>query len=172
MILIRLAFIMTLTTSLPTPNQSFIIEEAAVFFTGTTPCSNIIRQLHNIPREPDCKWNECRCMMVEWKLTLYKHPITKEPTNYKLTSINRFVIKETNMSSEPGTKAESEGRWTIVRGTKKNPEAVVYRLNPGNPEISIDMLKLGDNLLHVLDDEGSLMIGNEFYSYTLNRVAE
>jgi hypothetical protein len=111
-------------------------------------------------------------MMVEWKLTLYKHPITNEPTNYKLTSINRFVIKETNMPSEPGTKAESEGRWTIVRGTKKDPDAVVYRLNPGKPEISIDMLKLGHNLLHLLDDEGSLMIGNEFYSYTLNRVTE
>src|SRR5687768_17166364 len=159
MTLIPLAFIMTLATSLATTSQSLITEEAAVFFRGTTPCSNIFRPLHNIPKEPDCKWNECRCIMVEWKLTLYKHPITKEPTNYKLTSINRFVIKETNMPSEPGTKAESEGRWTIIRGTKKDPDAVVYRLNPGKPEISIDMLKLEDNLLHLLDNEGSLMIG-------------
>jgi hypothetical protein len=163
---------MTLSTALPTPDQSLIMEEAVVLFTGTTPCSNIIRPLHNIPKEPDCKWNECRCLMVEWKLALYKHPITKEPTKYKLTSINRFVINETNMPSTPGTRAEREGRWTIIRGTKRDPDAVVYRLNPGNTEISVDMLKLGDNLLHLLDDEESFMIGNEFYSYTLNRVAE
>ena len=167
--LISFAFIITIATSLARPDQLSTRKDSSVLFTGTTPCSNIIRPLHKITAEADCIWNECHCIMVEWKLTLYTNPVTLKPTSYKLTSINRFSVKETNMYSQPGTKAESEGKWTIVRGTKTNPDALVYRLNPDKPAISVDMLKLSDNLLHVLDREGRLMIGNEFWSYTLNR---
>ena len=168
--LLSAVFILITATVLAKPNQSSTSKDSSVLFAGTTPCSNIIRPLHNISEEPDCKWNECHCMMVEWNLTLYTNPVTQEPTAYKLTGINRFTIKETNLPSQ-GSKAESEGKWIIIRGSKTNPDAVVYRLNPGKPKISIDMLKLGDNLLHILDHEGKLMIGNEFYSYTLNRIA-
>jgi hypothetical protein len=153
------------TNSSSTPN------DPSVVFAGTTPCSNIIRPLHKIAEEADCKLNDCHCLVVEWKLTLYTNAVTQEPAGYKLTGLNRFGVKETNMLSQPGTKSESEGKWSIVRGTKSNPAAVVYMLNPGKPGIAIDMLKLSDSLLHILDGEGKLMIGNEFWSYTLNRVA-
>jgi hypothetical protein len=73
------------------------------------------------------------------------------------------------MYSQPGTKAESEGKWLIIHGTKTNPEAIVYRLNPDKPDISLSFLKLSDNLLHIVDQDGRLMIGNEFWSYSLNR---
>ena len=108
--------------------------------------------------------------MVEWKLTLYKNPVTQKPTRYKLTGINRFSVRETNMYSQPGTKTDSEGNWTIARGTKANPDAVLYQLNPDKPGIMISLVKLSDHLLHVLDHDGKLMIGNEFWSYTLTRV--
>ena len=141
-----------------------------IVFAGTTPCSNIIRPIHSIKNEPDCKVTECQCFMVEWQLTLYRNPDTQEPTHYKLTGINRFTVKETNLYSQPGTKSESTGKWAISKGTKTNPSAIVYKLNPDRPAISLSLLKLNDNLLHILDHEGRLLIGNEFYSYTLNRV--
>src|SRR5688500_4407690 len=34
-------------------------------FAGTTPCSNIIRPLHNIKPEADCPLEECHCILVE-----------------------------------------------------------------------------------------------------------
>jgi len=144
-------------------------EPAPEVFEATTPCSNIIRPLHKIPEESDCTLNECHCIMVEWKLTLYRDPSTQAPTTYKLTGVNRYSVKETNMYSEPGIKTESEGNWAILHGSKTNPNAVLYRLNPDKTAISVDMIKLNDNLIHILDREGNFMIGNEFHSYTLNR---
>jgi hypothetical protein len=139
-------------------------------FAGTTPCSNIIRPIHKIATEPDCVLNECKCIVVEWKFTLYKDPKTQQPTTYKLEGINRHSEKETNMYSQPGTKTASEGKWAIVKGIKTNPSAIVYQLNPGNPKISVSLLRMSDDLLHILDGEGRLMIGDEFFSYTLNKV--
>jgi hypothetical protein len=96
---------------------------------------------------------------------------TKEPARYTLKGINRYSVKETNMYSEPGIKTETEGKWKIVRGTKTNPDAVLYQLNPDKSKMSLSFLKLNDNLLHILDQNEKLMIGNEFHSYTLNRIS-
>jgi hypothetical protein len=145
-------------------------KQEALRFEGSTPCSNIIRPLNKIPEEADCKWNECACIIVEWKLTLFSDPVSHQPTTFKLSSINRFSVKETNMYSQPGTKAEAEGTWSIVHGTKTDPGAIVYKLNPGKPAISLSFLKLNENLIHILAPDGKLMIGDEFQSYTLNRV--
>ena len=109
--------------------------------------------------------------MVEWELTLYLDADTKEPTRYKLKGINRHIVKETNMYSEPGIKSEAEGKCAIVRGTKTNPGAIFYQLNPGKPGMELRFLKLSDRLLHIVDENEKLMIGNEFHSYTLNRVS-
>lgn len=146
-----------------------VTRAVADVFEGTTPCSNIIRPLHKIAAEPDCALENCHCIMVEWTLALYKDPSTQQPTTYKLTGINRYSVKETNMYSTPGTKTESEGTWRIVRTSKTNPGAIVYRLNPDKPGISLDLVRLSDNLVHILDHDGHLMIGNEFFSYTLNK---
>ena len=75
------------------------------------------------------------------------------------------------MYSEPGTKSETEGNWTIVKGTKTNPNSMVYRLGSDKPETSISFLKISDKLIHLLDIKEKLMIGNESFSYTLSQVA-
>ena len=133
-------------------------------FVGTTPCGQMIRPMHKVSQDADCA-------LVKWTLTLYQDPVTSTPTTYKLSSINRFIVKGTNMYSEPGTKSETEGKWTIVEGTKINPNSIVYRLASDKPETSISLLKLSDKLIHLLDNGNKLMIGNESFSYTLSRVA-
>lgn len=153
------------------PDRSNSFKESSVVFAGTTPCGNVIRPLHKINPEPDCELEECKCIMVEWELVLYTDSNTKQPTRYKLKCTNRHIVKETNMYSEPGIKSETEGSWAIVRGTKTNPNAIFYQLNPAQPRISLRFLKLSDSLLHIVDHNEKLMIGNEFFSYTLNRVS-
>lgn len=74
------------------------------------------------------------------------------------------------MYSEPGTRSETEGKWTIVRGTRTDPRSTICRLDPDRPGISIDFLELSDKLFHLLDRGGNLMVGNPFWSYTLSRV--
>ena len=153
------------------PERSNSSKDSFVVFAGTTPCGNIIRPLHKINAEPDCPLEECKCIVVEWELTLYVDADTKEPTRYKLKGINRHIVKETNMYSEPGIKSETEGRWAIVRGTKTNPGAIYYQLNPGKPGMELRFLNLSDRILHIVDQNEKLMIGNEFHSYTLNRIS-
>jgi len=114
----------------------------------------------------------CKCFVVEWKLTLIMDPNTKSPAGYKLEGLNRYIVAATNMYSEPGTRSESEGKWKIIKGTKTDPNAIIYQLNPDKPEIKLSLLKLNDDLLHILDPDEKLMIGNEFHSYTLSRVSK
>ena len=146
-------------------------KDSSVVFAGTTPCGNVLRPIHKINPEPDCPLEDCKCILVEWELTLYMDANTKEPAGYTLKGINRHIVKETNMYSEPGIKTEAEGKWAIVRGTKTNPDAIFYQLNPGKPGMKLCFLKLSDSLLHIVDQNDKLMIGNEFHSYTLNRVS-
>ena len=65
---------------------------------------------------------------------------------------------------------ELKGKWTIGKGTNESAEAVVYKLNAGNSPISLSFLKPDQNLLHLLDLDKRLMIGNGAWSYTLNRI--
>jgi len=153
------------------PARSNSSKDSAIVFAGTTPCGNVIRPIHKINPEPDCPLTECKCILVEWELTLYMDANTKEPTHYKLKGINRYTVKETNMYSEPGIKTEAEGKWAIVRRTKTNPGAILYQLNPDKPLLNLSFLKLSDSLIHIVDQNEKLMIGNEFHSYTLNCVS-
>ena len=156
--------IMALTAWLVISEPSANSKDSAVgILVATTPCGKMIRPLHNIPQQIECA-------LVEWKLTLYEDPITHKPTTYKLSSVNRFTVEVTNRYSEPGVKYETEGKWAIVRGAKTNPNSIVYRLDPDKPKISIDFLKLSDNLFHLLDHDGKLMVGNPFWSYTFTQV--
>jgi hypothetical protein len=168
---ITFAWLITMIGCNSVPDRSNYSKDSAVVFAGTTPCGNVIRPLHKINPEPDCPLEECKCIMVEWELTLYMDANTKEPTRYTLKGINRHTVKETNMYSEPGIKTRAEGKWAIVRGTKTNPDAIFYQLNPGKPGMDLKFLKLSESILHIVDQNEKLMIGNEFFSYTLNRVS-
>jgi len=154
------------------PLQQDLVKDSFAVFAGTTPCSNVIRTIHNIKPEADCQLQDCKCIMVEWKLTLYMDANTESPMDYELKGVNRHRVKETNMYSEPGTTREVKGKWVIIKGTKTDPNAIVYQLNPDQPATKVSLLKLGDNLLHIIDQNEKLMVGNEFHSYTLNRVSK
>ena len=113
-------------------------------FDGRFPCAEILKDWHQ-PIRPECE-------KMKWSLTLYQDPTTHQPTTYRL---NRGV---------------REGRWAIVRGTKTDPEAIVYQLDSDQPKVSVYLLKGDDNVLFVLDQERNYRVGDSYLSYTLNRV--
>ena len=132
------------------------------FFVGSSPCGNVIRPLLKIPLTEECEFSK-------WKLTLYQDPATLAPTTFKL--ICQYGVSQPNTSGfiGGGTSIETEGKWIIVKGSKTNPEAVVYQLNPDKPEISLSFVKMDENVIHLLYSDKSLMIGNSGYSYTFNK---
>lgn len=119
-------------------------------FVGRSPCQDVARELSKVVT-PDC-------IKVKWDITLYQDPNTLAPTSYKLRGT--FFRERVR-----------EGKWTIVRGTKTSPNAVVYQLDPDDPQGSLFLLKADSNILFFLDRDRNHMVGNSNFSYTLNREA-
>ncbi|GAA4395824.1 hypothetical protein GCM10023187_03230 [Nibrella viscosa] len=142
----RLTNVPSKTTSrTPVPGGIAVVGE----FHGRFPCSEIARDW-KVAVGPEC-------IKVKWALTLYLNPNTHEPTTYRLRgTLNRSAARE--------------GKWAIVRGTKSDPNAVVYQLDSDKPDVSVYLLKGDDNVLFMLDQQRNFRVGNENLSYTLNRV--
>ncbi|GAA4454340.1 hypothetical protein GCM10023189_20650 [Nibrella saemangeumensis] len=118
-------------------------------FQGRFPCSEIAKDW-KVTVGPEC-------IKVKWGLTLYQDPNTHEPTTYHLRgTLNRSAARE--------------GKWAIVRGTKTDPNAIVYQLDSDKPDVSVYLLKGDDNVLFILDQQRNFRVGDENLSYTLNRV--
>lgn len=154
--LLSLIVISPVTSSMP-PGTSTL-----GFFGGTSPCDAVSRSALQIPATANCE-------MIKWHLTLLHDPVTLTPTNYKLDYVYGLPEQGTNGLSNGGTRVEREGKWTVARGTKASPDAVVYELDPGVANGSVSFLKVDHNLLHLLDQKKGLAIGTAGWSYTLSR---
>jgi hypothetical protein len=138
-----------------TPDMSYKIAPLATgptvfaIFEGRSPCHGISREL-KLPQHPGCT-------KVKWRVTLYQDPQTSVPTTYKVEgSLHR--------------RNPREGTWSIVRGVKTDPNAVVYQLNSTPSEAALLLLKADDNILFFLNQDREPMVGHADFSYTLNRV--
>ncbi len=117
-------------------------------FDGRTPCQELARQL-KVVTIPEC-------IKIKWRLILFQDPATHAPTSY---SLEGFVYR----------KPPRTGKWTILKGTKTDPNAIVYQLDPDTPQGFQSFLKADDNILFFLDQDRNLLVGNIYFSYTLNR---
>lgn len=119
-------------------------------YEGRFPCQ-AVRAQFKLPSNP-------ACAKVKWCITLYHDSVTHAPTTYALRG----------MYYAPGPRT---GKWTISKGTKANPDAVVIQLwaeqAPGTP---FELLKGDDNVLFILDEKRNLRVGDSYLSYTLNRI--
>ncbi len=133
-------------------------------FAGTTPCGQLIRPLHKIAANKDCA-------LVQWELTLLRDPVTQQPATFQLVSYSHYILPDNNYS-QPGTKSEASGKWSIVQGTGSQAGAIIYQLETGKPDVPLRFVKLSNELLHLLDEQGHYMRGDPFQSYTLNRIVK
>lgn len=111
------------------------------------------------------------CVVVRWKLTLSKDPLTQQPTTYRLTTVSHHANPD-NTYSSPGTKNEITGNWSIVQGTGKNARFMIYQLETGTPNPMLRFVKLSNDLIHLLDENDNYMTGDPFQSYTLYRTTK
>ncbi|MFY9618801.1 MAG: hypothetical protein WAM70_20605 [Pyrinomonadaceae bacterium] len=118
-------------------------------FVGRSPCVEVAREM-NQTVEPDC-------IKVKWDLTLYHDAKTLAPTTYKLDGT--FYREQTR-----------KGTWKLLRGVGANPGAVIYQLDPDASQGSLLFLQADDNVLYFLDRSRNLLVGNNDFSYTLNRL--
>ena len=96
------------------------------------------------------------CIKLKWRLFLFQDK-NGQPTTYML--YGTFYIDQTR-----------QGTWKISKGTKSDPDAIVYELDPGQPGKTFYLMKGDENVIFFLDENKALRIGNPDFSYTLNRV--
>ena len=62
-----------------------------------------------------------------------------------------------------------EGKWKVTKGTKTDTNAIVYQLDGFESDGPIFLLKADRNVLLFLTKDGSPLVGDSDFSYTLNR---
>lgn len=133
-------------------------------FVASTPCSKGTKPIPGIPVNADCE-------LMKWNLTLYQDELNKAPATYTLHCYYGLPKQGTTGFIDGGKKLDVEGRWTIIKGTNENPNAVIYQLMDNKTNKTISFLRLNNDLLHLLDNDQRLMIGSAAWSYTLNRIS-
>lgn len=108
------------------------------------------------------------CPKLKWRLVLYRDPVTFQPATYTLLlSGGGDVVKQPDGSTHQ--QKILEGTWTTVKGMRSVPDAVVYKLTV-EANAYLYLLRGDENVLFVLDENKEFRVGNESFSYTLNRV--
>ena len=97
------------------------------------------------------------CVKIKTALVLLQEPATGNPTRYLLRQ------------NQTGAPEDSEGSWRIRRGSRFDPGAVVYELQPPGSPVTIDYLTVGPDILLLLDEQLRPRVGNAAYSFTLSR---
>ena len=132
-------------------------------FVGSIPADDISRAFvggiaTNVP---------CHC--ISWRLTLSTNLNAPAPAKFTLSATYGLQGKTDPNQLEAGPTVEVQGEWEIVRGTKAKPNAVVYRLYADGRKKSVSLVRVGENILHFLNEDKTLRVGNPGWSYTLNR---
>jgi hypothetical protein len=133
-------------------------EKPVVFgeYSGSSPCGEGVRQFLPIPEEAE--------LPLVWQLSLYDTK-TAAPATYALRCEFRLPASTQGEKAAPKI-LEKRGAMSLSQGTKSNPQATVYEL-----EGAFSLLKLNADVLHLLNRDRSLMVGNGGWSYTLYRTA-
>ncbi len=116
----------------------------SMVFDGRTPCA-----------VPGIIAPGTQCYKLKWRITFYANAESNQPVSYKI-------------SGTPWRKENGKtGAWKII--TAKTGK-LIYQLNDEKGNALIYLLKFDDHILVFTDAGGKLLVGNEDFSYTLNRI--
>lgn len=118
-------------------------------FEGRTPCSDLPAILGLNKSDA--------CNKMKWYFLFYTDSVTGKPSHFLMGGMG--YRKETM----------AKGRWQIVNKQDGNIVYQVYFDQWKNP---LHLLKGDDNILFFIHPDGHLLVGNEDFSYTLNRKKE
>lgn len=124
-----------------------------VVYEGRTPCKEIAAE------HPEMKATQY-CFKLKWQLILYRDSLTLQPTTCFIRNIVNNGPRNTI------------GKWQIVKGTDDNPDIEIYKIEVENLAEPHFLLAGDDNVLFFLDKNMNPIIGNENFSFTLNRKIE
>ncbi|HRJ31617.1 MAG TPA: hypothetical protein PLV21_18985 [Cyclobacteriaceae bacterium] len=119
-------------------------------FDGRTPCREIATA------HPEMNASSS-CFKLKWRLILKRDSITFLPTTCTIRTI---------VDNQP---RDVSGRWTIINGTVKNPEVIIYKIQVDNLTEPILFLVGDENVLFFLDKNYKPFIGNDDFGFAMNK---
>jgi hypothetical protein len=164
MILVRLAGFLFLLLMAGCASSAVMASRAATSeeFVGTTPCD--VRSIEFLGG----LGTNTPCHSVTWHLTLSTNQQKSMPSTYTLVATYGLPGRNDPNQIEEGPTVRLEGTWEIVGASAANHRATVYRVH-GQSGRTLSLMRLGKHLLHFLDSDNRLLIGNGGWSFTLNR---
>jgi len=133
---------------------------SSVVWVGSTPGDELIKSQLDIP--PSTKVD-----FIRWNLTL-NNGESKQPTFVLTIAFGESKPNTLGFTNDDG-KAIFEGTYTVAPNNHKNLTGVICQFTSKKLPTGLMIVKLNDNLLHLLTPQHNLMIGNGGWSYTLNR---
>lgn len=130
-------------------------------FEGETPLSGSVKSILKGDGDVNCD-------RIKWKLTLYQDRHTLKPINYKLE--RTYGLPKDRAIAASGPILEMKGTWTITKGTKNNPNAVVYQLMTDDNSQQILFEKKNDNTLSLVKTDKSLVKAGVGKAFTMHKV--
>jgi len=132
--------------------SSIISEDQSLqlIFDGRTPCREIAID------HPEMKASQA-CFKLKWRLILNRDSVTHQPTTCNIRNI---------VDNQPRTVS---GKWKILNGTDSNPTCLIYKIEVDNLAEPILLLAGDTDVLFFLDKNKVPLIGNEDFSFTLNK---
>lgn len=119
-------------------------------YDGRTPCKKIAAEHSEMSASPSC-------FKLKWKLILNRDSATYLPTTCTIRTI---------VDNQP---RDVTGRWAIIKGTATNAEAIIYNIQADNLAEPILLFVGDENVLFFLDKNNEPFIGNEDFSFTMNK---
>ncbi|MEO6730720.1 MAG: hypothetical protein ABIN01_05850 [Ferruginibacter sp.] len=118
-------------------------------YQGRTPCQELSKILGLN--------KTAACDKMKWYIIFYTDSLTGQPSHY-LKGGSSFK-----------KEAIEKGKWRIIN---KHDGRIIFEVTPDSKAYTLHLLKGDDNILFFTDPNGRVLIGNENFSYTLNRRME
>jgi hypothetical protein len=125
--------------------------EPVSIFVGRTPCQELATAYGMKVTD--------ECFKLKFKITLMRDTQTLQPLRYIMRQI---------VDNQP---EDISGTWSIENGFNGNPNAVIYKLSASVTKKEISLLAVDDDILYFLQTPDVPFVGNENFSYALNRSA-
>lgn len=118
-------------------------------FEGRSPCYPISRMMGaTMPAD---------CDHLKWQLILFQDSVTKKPTT--------FILRTEMFDRRPLT-----GKWIVKNSLQNSLFPTLIELDWGQPGKTLCLMKGSENVLFIVDEHLDFMNGDQYWSYTLNRV--
>lgn len=127
-------------------------------FTGSTPGDNSIKSIIGIPENDSIDF-------IRWELILEE---MNKPSF--VLNLNYGISKPNTTGFEPDDKAMTiKGRYEKRHLKTGSFKGEIYDfISPGFANDTLSLVKIGDQVLHILERDNRLMVGNGGWSYTLS----